>query len=73
LDLFELLYQISNGMVPSPADIQGYFLNLSIFKNALAHLPYREALLTEDDQEFYRIWADEKDVLHITKQIEEGQ
>jgi len=73
LDLFELLYQISNGMVPSPADIQGYFLNLSIFKNALAHLPYREALLTEDDQEFYRIWADEKDVLHITKQTEEGQ
>ncbi len=70
LDLFELLRQIGAGTVPSPADIQGYFLNLSIFKNALTHFPYREGLLTEDDRIFYRVFADERDVLHL--QLAEG-
>jgi hypothetical protein len=67
LDLFELLSQISDGLVPSPADIQGYFLNLTIFKNALAHLPYREVLLTENDLQFYRVWLDDNDILRIAE------
>ncbi|GHO56031.1 methylation-associated defense system protein kinase MAD6 [Ktedonobacter robiniae] len=65
LDLFELLNQISDGLVPSPADIQGYFLNLSLFKNALAHLPYRDALLTENDREFYQIGVDDQNILYM--------
>jgi hypothetical protein len=70
LDLFELLQQIANGAVPTPADVQGYFLNLTIFKNALAHLPYREVLLTENSQQFYRVWADEQNVIHMTELAE---
>ena len=67
LDLFELLMQVGRGVVPSPTDLQGYFLNLTIFKNALAHLPYREVLLTENDQQFYRVWADDQNVVHMTE------
>ena len=33
----------------------GYYINLVIFKNALAHLPYRRALLTRDDKTFYEL------------------
>ncbi len=65
LDLFELLRRIAAGNVSPPADVQGYFLNLAIFKNALSHLPYREVLLTDDDQQFYRIWSDDEGTIHM--------
>jgi len=55
LDVLELLAEMKAGFVPSPNDIQGYFVNLVIFKNALAHLPFRQLLLTRDDQEFYEL------------------
>lgn len=55
LDLLELLAQMQDGFSPSPGDIGGYFINLVIFKNALAHLPYRRVLLTRDDKTFYEV------------------
>lgn len=55
LDLLELLSQISEGFIPSLDDISGVFVNLTIFKNALAHLPYHRALLTRDDTQFYEL------------------
>lgn len=55
LDILELLAQVRAGFVPSPNDIHGYYINLVIFKNALAHLPYRRALLTRDDKVFYEL------------------
>jgi len=55
LDVLELLAQVRAGFVPSPNDIHGYYINLVIFKNALAHLPYRRALLTRDDKMFYEL------------------
>jgi hypothetical protein len=65
LDLFELLAEIGAGGVPAPADLQGAFLNLTIFKNALTHLSYREVLITDDDRQFYRIWADPNNILYM--------
>lgn len=66
LDVMELLSQIREGFVPSPNDIRGFFINLVIFKNALAHLPYHQVLLTRDDQTFYELALQDTDtaVLH---------
>jgi serine/threonine protein kinase len=59
LDLLELLAQIREGFTPSLDDIQGFFINLVVFKNALAHLPYRHALLTRNDRQFYELHLNE--------------
>jgi hypothetical protein len=55
LDLLELLAQIRAGLAPSPDDVGGFFINLVMFKNGLAHLPYRRVLLTRDDTRFYEL------------------
>jgi len=55
LDLLELLAQVEAGFRPSPDDVSGFFINLIVFKNALARLPYRRALLTRDDQTYYEL------------------
>lgn len=55
LDVLELLTQVCAGFVPSLNDIHGEYINLVIFKNALAHLPYRRVLLTRDDHTFYEL------------------
>jgi eukaryotic-like serine/threonine-protein kinase len=55
LDLLELLAQIREGFTPSTDDVTGFFINLIMFENALAHLPYRHVLLTRDDVEFYEL------------------
>lgn len=71
LDVLELLAEIRQGFVPSPNDIQGFFINLIIFKNALAHLPYRSVLLTRDDQSFYELALDGIDTA-VLRRVEEG-
>ncbi len=58
LDLLELLAQVREGFTPSLDDIQGFFINLVVFKNALAHLPYRRAILTRNDRQFYEVRLD---------------
>jgi hypothetical protein len=67
LDLYELLYQIRNGFVPSPNDVEGFFLNLVIFKNALSHLPFNRVLLTQDDQKFYEVIKNEDATINMQK------
>ena len=67
LDLYELLYQIRNGFVPSPNDVEGFFLNLVIFKNALSHLPFRRVLLTQDDQKFFEVIKNEDATINMHK------
>ena len=67
LDLFELLDQIRNGYIPSPNDLEGFFLNLVIFKNALAHLPFRRVLLTRDDQLFYEVIQNKDATIEIAQ------
>lgn len=65
LDLLELLAQIQKGYIPSPDDQNGIFINLMIFKNALAHLPYDHVLLTRDDMTFYEIEQEQDIVLNL--------
>jgi len=65
LDLLELLAQIREGFTPSPNDVEGFFINLIIFKNALAHLPYRRVLLTRDDVQFYELVLEENAVVTL--------
>lgn len=67
LDLLELLAQIRSGFTPSPDDINGIFINLIIFRNALAHLPYRRVLLTRDDTQFYELVMAEIPVLQLSQ------
>lgn len=55
LDLLELLVQVREGFAPSLDDIQGFFINLVVFENALAHLPYRGMVLTRDEHRFYKL------------------
>ena len=58
LDLLELLAQIQDGFTPSADAISGLFINLVIFKHALAHLPYRRLVLTRDDGQYYEVVQD---------------
>lgn len=60
LDLLELLTQVREGFTPSLDDIQGFFINLVVFNNALAHLPYRRAILTRNDRQFYEVRLDDR-------------
>lgn len=55
LDLLDLLAQIREGFTPSTDALSGFFINLVIFKNVLAHLPYRRLLLTRDDGQYYEV------------------
>jgi hypothetical protein len=55
LDLLEMLELIRRGYRPSPADLQGLFVNLVIFRNELLNLPFNKVLLTRDDQTLYEL------------------
>ncbi len=55
LDLFEFLLGLGEGFAPSADDLGGAFINLSMFKHALIHQPYRYLLLTRDDRDYYRV------------------
>jgi len=55
LDLLEMLELIRSGYRPSPADLQGLFVNLLIFRNALLNLPFDRVMVTPDDESLYEI------------------
>ena len=55
LDLLEMLELIRRGYRPSPADLQGLFVNLVIFRNELLNLPFEKVLLTPDDEMLYEL------------------
>jgi hypothetical protein len=57
LDLLEMLELIQSGYRPSPADLQGLFVNLLIFRNELLSLPFDRIMVTEDDTNFHVISA----------------
>jgi len=58
LDLFEMLYFIQQGYSPSLNDLRGRFIELTIFKNLLENLTYKEVVVTKDNLEFYKIRKD---------------
>lgn len=55
LDLLEMLELIRSGYRPSPADLQGLFVNLLIFRNALMNLPFDRVMVTSDDENLYEV------------------
>ncbi|MGR5433205.1 methylation-associated defense system protein kinase MAD6 [Vibrio owensii] len=55
LDVYEMLMRLNKGYKPSVEEIQGYYLNLSIFKNLLSSEPYQEVMLTTTGHDFYRV------------------
>jgi hypothetical protein len=57
LDLLEMLDLIRRGYRPSPADLQGLFINLLIFRNELLNLPFDTITVSRDDEDLYRIVA----------------
>lgn len=71
LDLLELLVQVRDGFTPSLDDVQGFFINLLVFKNALEHLPYRRAVLTRDNHQFYEVQLDDRAVITLQPWIAE--
>ncbi len=57
LDLLEMLELIRSGYRPSPADLQGMFVNLLIFRNELMNLPFNRIVVTQDERDLYEIAA----------------
>jgi serine/threonine protein kinase len=55
LDLLEMMELIRSGYRPSPTDLQGLFVNLLIFRNALLNLPFDRVMVTKDDENLYEI------------------
>ena len=55
LDLFELLEHQRDGYLPSVAELQGRYLDWSIFKNELSATPYQKVVLTTGGQDAHRI------------------
>jgi serine/threonine protein kinase len=71
LDMLEMLVSLERGYLPSPAEIQGHYLSLEVFKNILGAAPYQEVLLTRTGQDLYRITR-ESDGRLVMAQAEEG-
>jgi serine/threonine protein kinase len=75
LDLLEMLDLIRRGYRPSPADMQGLFINLLIFRNELLNLPFDKITVSRDDEDLYQIGAtvteDAGIALRLTKDHEE--
>lgn len=67
LDMYELMNFVATGFSPSMNDVQGRYIELVIFKNTLQHRPYRSIVITEDHREFYRVAANESNMLEIAK------
>lgn len=55
LDIYEMLMRLNNGYRPSIEEQVGFLLSLSVFKNLLASIPYKEVLLTKAGYKFYEI------------------
>tara|TARA_R110002049_G_scaffold309189_1_gene518300 strand:+ start:20336 stop:24487 length:4152 start_codon:yes stop_codon:yes gene_type:complete len=55
LDIFEMLARLDDGYRPSIEEQEGFLLSLSVFKNLLASVPYKEVLLTKTGHKFYEI------------------
>lgn len=72
LDVFETLHRLNNGYRATVEELQGYLINLGVFKNVLSSAPYQEILLTVSGASFYRIRreADERLVMeHVGARV----
>ena len=69
LDLFELLTYIGAGYQPSLNDMKGRFLELQLFKNLLANMPYRQVLVTGDHRDYYTVEADPQNKIVVQKKL----
>jgi serine/threonine protein kinase len=65
LDVYEMLEHLNEGYRPSIEQQEGFYRNLTVFKNLLGSAPYQEVLLTESGHEFYRINRDESGALTL--------
>jgi len=63
LDIYEMLMRLNNGYRPSIEEQEGFLLSLSVFKNLLASVPYKEILLTKAGHKFYEIGREDNGVL----------
>lgn len=59
LDIYEMLMRLNDGYRPSIEEQKGFLLSLSVFKNLLASVPYKEVLLTKTGHKFYEISREE--------------
>jgi serine/threonine protein kinase len=73
LDLYEILMRLKDGYRPSVEVLEGFYLNLTVFKNVLSASPYQEALLTDNDLGFYRVRRDDQGILHMEKLSQEAE
>lgn len=67
LDLLELLARIQGGYRPSAADLRGQYINLTIFLNALAGLPYRQLVLASELGDIVHLRLERDGVLRFGK------
>jgi len=66
LDIYEMLMRLNNGYRPSIEEQEGFLLSLSVFKNLLASVPYKEVLLTKTGYKFYEIGLDDSGLLSLS-------
>lgn len=71
LDIYEMLMRLNSGYRPSIEEQEGFLLSLSVFKNLLAAVPYKEVLLTKAGHLFYEIRREEEGRL-VMKVSEKG-
>jgi hypothetical protein len=67
LDVYEMLENLNDGYRPSIEQQEGFYRNLTVFKNLLGSAPYQEVLLTETGHEFFRINRDETGALSLVQ------
>ncbi|PPD34016.1 MAG: protein kinase [Methylomonas sp.] len=66
LDIYEMLMRLNNGYRPSIEEQEGFLLSLSVFKNLLASVPYKEVLLTKTGYQFYEICLEDGGLLSLS-------
>lgn len=73
LDVYEMLMRLNNGYRPSIEEQEGFLLSLTVFKNRLASVPYKEVLLTKAGHKFYEIRREDNGVLKMTVSEKGGE
>jgi len=58
LDLFEILFRIRDGYVPTVSEMRNFFINLEMFKRRIASKSSTRIILTEDDTSLFEIKRD---------------
>lgn len=67
LDLLEMLELVRAGYRPTVGELQGLFVNLSIFRNELMSAPFHRVLVTPDDVDLYEVSAEGRpEGIHLT-------